>query len=676
MSNYTYRIHPAINIARVGNSEEYYIAPETMAGVPVSDGSSALGGLPIKPGTESDTITSSDLRDADGAFKRQAARFKIYQYQAQAKETYPNGTGTEIQIGSVVDGKKVVDIIWTVHLANKKANCYVLENPNLGPNDLIIQGYENNKLPPLRNLPFGPGPNPDPNDPTRRFKLTIDPGPRTIHGNATEAVDFDQATVASFWDSKTGNITELTNYPKSFPGDSFPKLYCPAGPIDTLGELQTDPAGRLLVVGGYGKACTWNPAPYPLDDAVDNDGWFDDTSDGPVSAVLAFDDKSIQQVVGAWVVTTDPSYAPQTLNVVSVWDDIYDTWVRELQLSPEIFDSSKDEFVDSYQPYFEGQVHPIFRAASMQLWNTNLPVGAIAGHKSADKAPVTPPKEGSRFFKIIRNPNKIPVDNSGTTSQMPLSLGDQGREFLYPSITQYFFLQQWNAGLATSNPAPTLGSGEYLDRAVLVNCLGGRFSPGIDLTFIVRQPDLYVPNWQTSGTGPFRIYPKPLDYNAAQAGQPFLSEGYVPIHSGPGCEPGDTSKFMAVPWHTDYNSCGTHHTDPNPNKNTLLYWSWPAQRPYAIYAAKDVSGNTLPKQRYSVRGKGTENPDSKQQGRYQEYIDMVMNWSRIGVVIQGSSIDQADGGPYDASFFLEIKSQLDDSGDPVVPWPNSSPIGN
>ena len=51
---------------------------------------------------------------------------------------------------------------------------------------------------------------------------------------------------------------------------------------------------------------------------VDNDGWFDDTSDRPVSAVLVFDDDSIERVVNAWVVVTDPGYAPQTLHVVSL----------------------------------------------------------------------------------------------------------------------------------------------------------------------------------------------------------------------------------------------------------------------------------------------------------------------------------------------------------------------
>jgi hypothetical protein len=667
LANHTYRLHPAINIARVGNSEEFYLAPETMAGQPVEAGAAAWGGLPIKPGTESETITSNDLRDANGAFKRQAARFRVFQYPAETPETYPNGGGVEIKIGSVIDGLAVTNIIWTVHLANKKANCFVLENPNLPDEDLVIQGYENGLLPPLRNLFEGP----DPNDPVRVRKLTIDPGPRTISGVNSAPVRFDRKTTASFWDECTGQVTTIDNYPKSFPSDSF-KLFSPSGDIDTLGQLQTDESGRLLVLGGYGRACAWKDPntnkPYPLNDDVDNDGWFDDTSDGPVSAVLVFKDGSTAQVKGAWAVATDPSYAPQTLNLVSLWDEFYDTWVRQLQLAPDIFDA-QGQFVSTYQPTYDDQVHPLFRAARMQQWNTNLPDGAIDGHKMADGLKGTDPPN-QQIFGLIRNPN-TPGDGHLTTAMMPLALGDSGKSFLFPTITQYFFLTKWSQTTFQPGSGPPLGPGEYLDKAVLVNCLGGRFSPGIDMTFIVRQPELYIQNWQTSGTGPFRIKPAPLDYNAAQSGQPFLTEGYVPIHSGPsGLEPGDTSKFMALPWHTDYNSCGTHPTDPNPLKSKRLYWSWPAQRPYTVYAAKDVvAGGPLPAQRFSVRGVGTSSPDQSKQGRYQARLDIVTHWPKIGVIIQGSSID---GGTFDPTFFLEVVSQLDDSGNTVVPWPNNA----
>ncbi len=63
---------------------------------------------------------------------------------------------------------------------------------------------------------------------------------------------------------------------------------------------------------------------------------------------------------------------------------------------------------------------------------------------------------------------------------MPLSLGDSGQSLLSVSKTQYFFLEQWDSGHCSSNP-DLLGPGEFLDKASLINCLGGRFSPGIDI---------------------------------------------------------------------------------------------------------------------------------------------------------------------------------------------------
>ena len=233
-------------------------------------------------------------------------------------------------------------------------------------------------------------------------------------------------------------------------------------------------------------------------------------------------------------------------------------------------------------------------------------------------------------------------------------------------------LEQWNERKFNDGPGQKLGHGEYLDKAVLANCLGGRFDPGIDMTFIVRQPDLYIQDWQTSGAGPFRIKAKPLHYLQAQPDQPFLTEGYVPLHTGnTGLEPGDTSKFMSIPWHTDYNSCATHRTTPNPSTpqpSTTLYWSWPAQRPVAVYLAKDVKDGKLGSQRYSVRGTGAQSDNPETQGRYQDYIDMVGNWHRLGVVIQGSAIDP---GTYDPDWYLEVESQLTGELDQseVQPWP-------
>jgi hypothetical protein len=669
MTDTVFRVHPAINFGRVGNSEEYLISPETPAGLPLPGGGADVGGLPIRPDDDK-TITSADIRDRNGGLKRQAARFRIFQYPVYPKgEVYPTGDGEEIVIGSKVGGKTVADIVWTVHVANKKANAPVLENPNLAPRDLIIAGYEDGLTPPLRNLAMGS----DPNNANRLRTLVIDPGPRSISGRAHEVVRFDRGTTPSYWDGSRRK--ELPSYPKSFPDDSFPNLYAPQGKIDTLGELRTDAKGRLHVVAAYGRACAFDPSQTLLQ-AVDNDGWFDDTGDGPVSAALIFDDGSTQEVHGAWVAMTDPSYAPQTLNVISLWEDIYDTWVRELGLAPEIF---RSRFNTAYKPYFEEQLLPIFRSAALQRWNTNLPRIAVQAHDAVGriKASDDPADTILTGLAVIRNPNNADEDLVGPPL-MPLSLGDQGRPFSSVTLTQYFFLTQWNRGKEHfRSERLRLGPGEYLDRAVLTCCLGGRFDPGIDMTFVVRQPELYIDDWRTSGSGPFRIKPKKLDYERAHASQPFLTAGWIPlrIDSSEGVEPGDTSKFMSIPWHTDYNSCAAHPTEPatapavQANLQTL-YWSWPAQRPVAVYVALEAQKpDRLGPQRYSVRGPGTETNDPALKGSFQSYLDFVKHWFEIGVVIQGTAITEESGGPFSADVFLEVRSERDQPDPP--PWPTN-----
>ena len=703
----TFRIHPAVGIARVGNSPEYVIAPETMAGVGVGDPTRPSGGLPIKAGTESDPIASADVRDANGALKRHAARFRIFAYPETREEKWPRGDGVEIAIGSSVGGKTVKDIVWTVHLANKKANWFVLleTGPHQG-----IDSYSDGRLPPMRNPsidhPKAPQP-PDKikamSDPQRIFKLTIDAGPRVVAGANARPVRFDKATPAQYCDADTGDVVALPAYPKSFPSDSFRDLDTPSGDIDSLGELITDAKGRLLVLGGYGKAAGWplkGQAP-PLDDDVNNDQWFDDSSDGPVSAILRFTDGSTVEVQGAWVTATDPSFAPQILNVVSLWDDIYNSWVLDLELAPEVYDPKKGGWQQSYKPTFDDQLKPIFASASLQRWVVNLSQRGTAAHASlagitAADDPATTPLAG--ITAIFRSP--YDKDQQNNTAMMPLHLGDAGDSFLTIRETQWFFLQRWNTGKGNyvAGPGKKLGPGEFLDKATFVNCLGGRFSPGIDLTFVMRESAVYRQPWKNFG--PFRVHAKTLAYaTASTPGKPLLTVGYVPRHiEADGLEPGDLGKFMALPWHTDYNSCSTHPPSPNPPGNRTVFWSWPAQRPVAVYTSGDViwgsddppdalpdwqEGWQLGKQRWSVRGPGTDSPAAENWGRYQVRRDMLYNWNRIGVVMQATQVPQPTtkqlkgakslkGKPIlPGAWYLEVQSQLVDTNlTPVVPFPN------
>lgn len=715
MENTTLRIHPSIGFARVGNSKEYYLGPETMAAEP-QQGSEITGGLPIKPGTENTTITSADLRDSQGRLKRQAARFKIFQYANEGSTiSYPAPAGTEVVIGSTVNGKKVTDIIWTTHLANKKANCWEMdETANEGielykPHQVTYEGQTYQvSTPPLRNPNFDSDSkqNPytvDPSDPNRLSKLIIDAGPRAIkasQGITSLPVKFNKNTKASYFNKATNAIEEQPNYPIQFPASEGTGKDG-SDPIDYLGEILTEPNGRLLVLGGHGLACAFDDKGnfdpnQGLCADVDNDNWLDDTSDGPVTAALVFDDGSTQAIEGsAWVVSTDPAYAPQTLNVVSLWDDIYNTWLENFGLRPDVY--SNGSYNTAYEPSFKDDIFPTLNAAHMQMWNTNLPSQAIAAHKRMRT--LEPSGPGFDIMQFLRDPDGS-QDNTGSPL-MPLSLGDAAKSFLTLSPQQYFFVKQWNDGKSNSANSLPLGPGELLDKNILTNCLGGRFSPGIDLTFIVRDVNFYNSDWKNPAIGPFRVDGAKLDYSSADKTKPFLGVGYTPLQKDK-IEPGDLCKFMAIPWHTDYNSCATHTPAPNPggaitdenlysgDVNTTLFWSWPAQRPVAVYTFEDLMANTdrgkLPNQRYSLRGEGTAAQENlatpgcpfsgdfdmkaMNVGRYQNRRNFLTNWMNVGTILQGPAIE---GYPddFDKGYYLEVESLFKkDESNKVIFWPN------
>ncbi len=618
-ATHVFRIHPTLNFACVGTSQEFYLSPETSAGLPL-EGTETTGGLPIKAGTESTFIDSSDLRDAAGRLKRQAARFRLYAYDFDGDDRYPSGGGVEIVPGAVLsDGRRVKTIVWTVHLANKKSAAFTVI-PSAG-----LEAFRG-KVPQLRN----PAVYGDVDAPARLKRLVIDPGPRAIDALGGAAVEFDRTSEASYSDGH-GGIATTHDYPKTFPTG---RLFQPSGPLDTLGSLQIDPGGRLLVLPGFGRTAAQYDEygdPMPLTGDLNNAGWFDDAADGPVSATVVFEQGAAEEAFGAWVICGDPAYAPQIRNVVSVWDDVYDTWVRELGLQPEIYDPVAAAFNPAYRPAFDTKIKPVFRAAAMQRWTANLPPLAVTAHEAVDAIAGGDDPDGSIMagLSYVRNPN---LSETGVgVPLMPLSVGDAGQPFLAVSKTQYFFLEQWSHQRFDPGTGPPLGPGESLDMASLSNCLGGRYVPGIEISYPVRQPDLYITDWRTSGSGPFRVKHKPLDYAAASSTTPFLNEA-----------------------------------TGNP---TTLYWSWPSQRPDAVYVAREMVDNVLPRQKWSIRGPGTHALNPATASTFQKALQAVGQWDRIGIVIQGSAIT---GGTTPPEYYLEVQSQLDASGvvdDPVPVWP-------
>src|SRR5205085_9595167 len=130
---------------------------------------------------------------------------------------------------------------------------------------------------------------------------------------------------------------------------SFPPPLQPFS-ITTLGGLmatqQTTEQGiynRLVVLGGYGNSGSMisgfgQPS---IQTYANNDGWFDDISDGPVMAQVSYNvlqkdphdpnkwvptgqTGTATVDVAAWVIVGYPRYAPQITDIITMDDLIYD----------------------------------------------------------------------------------------------------------------------------------------------------------------------------------------------------------------------------------------------------------------------------------------------------------------------------------------------------------------
>ena len=242
-------IHPAIGFARVGNSpDEYFLAPE-VAGQTKTD--------------------KTDFRDPKGRIKRQAVRFRLY--GADAK-------GNVIKELTLEDG----DIQWSVHVANKKSQWYDFD---LAFDIPAAKGEVKDYKAVVSNLrnSFITGKD--------RERLIIDPGKINIGGSNTNAKGKDKKyhfNKGTFYSTCAKSKKEDT------------PVY--------LGEVRTDKIGRLLFLGGMGHSVSFGNMPATT--FANNESWHDDTSDGPVDAVIKMKDGRKLKAVGGWVVTAPPDYAP------------------------------------------------------------------------------------------------------------------------------------------------------------------------------------------------------------------------------------------------------------------------------------------------------------------------------------------------------------------------------
>src|SRR6185437_14043532 len=225
------KIFPSIGIARLGDStSQFFIGPEAPGCAPDPDGG---------------------FRDPEGRIKRQAARFRLYGYDAAGNV-----------VGEVTQSSPGATITWSAQLANRKAAWYRFLGTKAGQQ--IDQNPDPKKL---RNQKVAD-----------RTKLAITPSAKKISG-ASQSGPVYQFDDGFFFDTP---------------------VY--------LGQVQTDEAGRLIVLGGHGKS-ERTAEGKPLFTYANNDYWHDDVSDGPVTASVKINGADIAVKGTAWAIVAPPKFA-------------------------------------------------------------------------------------------------------------------------------------------------------------------------------------------------------------------------------------------------------------------------------------------------------------------------------------------------------------------------------
>jgi hypothetical protein len=579
-------VHPAVGIARVGNSaDSFFFGPELP------------GLLPIAPG---------GFKDAAGAIARQAARFRVFGYDAG---------GAVVQEITTADA----EITWTVSVANTKAAWYDFDRAM----DLPIAAAVTRRNPDVTGAD--------------RERLVVAAGERSISGPVTGPVALD---AGRFLDE----------------------------PVP-LGELLTDELGRLVFLPGEGRG--YSPGQAPLPSFANNDGWSDDTCDGPVVATVTIAGATLHAEPG-WVIVAPPNYVPGLrAGLITAYDSSRLGW--------DTFDAARSTAAEIS---FRDDIVPIFsRIVDMQWVNAGYlgsnGWGSGADYLSPDLlARLADPSAANaafrqRTFEQFRNPDSA----SEQPAAAPQMYGDgvafparSPYQWLTVTPIQYASLRAWAAGTFTDDrdrPAPTdlaaLSPAEQvlaLDRAGLDACLGGAYHPGIEVPWTVRVPSMW--------SGPRRLRVRSTVVEHVDYGDELTPKRTMAA-DGPlaGSGPGDLTRWLATPWHSDAASC---RAGRQPEISTVLPTFWPARIPNHVLREVDylvAVDTTAPMaDRQAAFGRRYDwQRFVAAADRPETLRNMVDHWVDLGLVTQ-------QPGPIDGAFpaVMLVETNVGFGTEPTTTW--------
>lgn len=574
------KIHPGLGIARLGNSpDEFFVGPESPGAVPAPHGG---------------------FKDREGRIKRQAARFRVYAYDAGGRV-----------LGELTADD--ADIKWTVRLANSKASYEMflgrywdLQYPQLGGKH------------PLRNQEVS--------DPAQRARLLeIRPDAASIAGRRESGPQYAMTgsigplsytpVTADTREELTGSRSGFMNVPvfgPDTPGsealgkeltERAAKYHWQPGVLQQptaespqaqvyLGEVRTDAHGRLLVLGGRGVSGSLvpeNPVGYLNEDSyyANNDYWYDDTADGEVSAEVTLPDgRQVPVRANSWVLVTPPKFAPPVEPLTTLWD-------RALEVAEAKW---PDAHPRPARVSFRDDVYPLLRSLSQYQWVNRFALSEHGAGMVFD--PLDPSifpflhEQGAsaraadmrrHVFARMRKPMALlQAENPGvplselvvspaanalaSSALMPQMYGDGG-EWVAPSAT---------ADRIPGGPYITYGTLSPRQYETLRLWAEGAFDD--DWPAGVQPSE--TPEHRPLHSFPVAEQPRAL---ARAALEPCIGGPFYPgIEITYICEdpalwaelgrldwtrlaPGDVTRHMALPWQADFSECNTR-------------W-WPAQRP-------------------------------------------------------------------------------------------------
>ncbi len=630
------RIHPGIGMARLGDSDEFYVGPEA-PGVVVDPGGS--GG----PGPN-----GGSYRDSQARLKRQAQRYRVYAYDANDK----------VVAELTSDSDLVQSLHWRVHVRNMKAANYAFQGAYLFDPDQ------------LRN----PSIQPD-KKPGERNQLIIDPGVHTITSGQAGPVVMKGDVFTGIEKGTLPGELRFEGFTPKDPSKEVEVTYKAAKDIE-LGQLRLDSKDRLLFVPAPGKgACVTTPkvelsnpsetvsppnGPDNGKNPLTNQfayfnipGWWDDTCGGEIDVTVTLKDGTVLSTrdnvksatdegtrnpkAGAWIVTAPPKFAPHMYHVVSILDRVYEAF-------PEAYPYT------GQKTNFYRDVYPIFANAVNYGWVSAEASGVASEPKNIAHGPGQPgnlllpgymslladPSEQSkpirqRIYGLMRHaPGKngrlvdtlLPAPPQRPTSWkneefqraendslMPKLWGTAGKplqnqqlgndfpdQFLSLTDWQLNHMKNWADGNfevgtlqepVSLEQLPLNEQPHALDSSALQPTIGGGFHPGIEFPYLILYREYFAEA--------FRV--------------------------GKDNEPGAIAAYMSSPWQGDFWSCN-------------VAW-WPTQRPDVVFEYDQKTQTRTYKEwfrGYDADGEPLSSTDGYQQMEYA--------WSKLGMVLP---IKTADG---------------------------------